>query len=375
MKGFYNSTMEDFMLFNPAESIKKGTMAKKIPMERLSPFARKINGFEVATYTSGPKFRNGDTLLAKITPCLENGKTAFVDVLGDNEVAFGSSEFIVLREKQGVSDKEFVYYLAKSPAFRERAIGCMEGTSGRKRVNDKSLKQHILPVPDLTTQRRIAAVLSSLDAKIALNRQINDNLEAMAKDIYNYIFLQNKSYEWAVEKLGNLLKKHSDTSKHIEAKEILTAGKFPVITQDAGELIKGYSNEKSPISNIPCIVFGDHSCTLRFINFPFFRGADGTQLLYFEDKLIEYVYFFLENVISQIPNYGKYERHFKYIKELELPIPTTEILTEFQKQIHPLFKKILATQQQSTELARLRDYLLPLLMNGQVSVNYHLSDY
>jgi type I restriction enzyme S subunit len=173
--------MDEFMLFNPAESIKKGMMAKKIPMERLLPFARKINGFEVAAYVAGPKFRNGDTLLAKITPCLENGKTAFVDVLDDNEVAFGSSEFIVLREKQAVSDKEFVYYLAKSPAFRERAISCMEGTSGRKRVNDKTLKQQILPVPDITTQRCIAAVLSSLDAKIALNNRINDNLPTPAR--------------------------------------------------------------------------------------------------------------------------------------------------------------------------------------------------
>jgi len=70
----------------------------------------------------GPKFKNGDTLLAKITPCLENGKTAFVDILDENEIAFGSSEFIVLRAIKNISDANYIYYLARSPKFRNRAI-------------------------------------------------------------------------------------------------------------------------------------------------------------------------------------------------------------------------------------------------------------
>ena len=84
--------------FNPSESIKKGTIAKKIPMDKLNVFDKKIRGFEITEYNGGPKFRNGDTLLARITPCLENGKTAKVDILDEDEVAFGSTEFIVLRE-------------------------------------------------------------------------------------------------------------------------------------------------------------------------------------------------------------------------------------------------------------------------------------
>jgi type I restriction enzyme S subunit len=110
--------------FNPSESIIKGSVAKKIPMGALTEFQRKINGFEYSEYNSGPKFRNGDTVVAKITPCLENGKTAFVDILNNGEIAFGSSEFIVLRQTE-FTDPEFIYYFARSPIFRERAISCM----------------------------------------------------------------------------------------------------------------------------------------------------------------------------------------------------------------------------------------------------------
>lgn len=90
-------------------------------MGNLKEYQRKIKGYEVAEYKSGPKFRNGDVLLAKITPCLENGKTAFVDILDKEEVAFGSTEFIVLRAKEN-SDEEYLYYLARSPAFRKRLL-------------------------------------------------------------------------------------------------------------------------------------------------------------------------------------------------------------------------------------------------------------
>ena len=76
----------EFIDFNPSESIKKGTIARKIPMDKLGTFQRKINGSELSEYSSGPKFRNGDTLVAKITPCFENGKTALVDILNDKEV-------------------------------------------------------------------------------------------------------------------------------------------------------------------------------------------------------------------------------------------------------------------------------------------------
>ena len=126
--------LKDVIEFNPKESIKKGTITKKIGMDKLAPFQRKIDGFELEAFKAGSKFRNGDTLLARITPCLENGKTAQVTILDDDEVAFGSTEYIVLRHKIGITYNNYIFYLALSQYVRDTAIKSMTGTSGRQRA-------------------------------------------------------------------------------------------------------------------------------------------------------------------------------------------------------------------------------------------------
>ena len=166
----------DFIDFNPRESLKKGCLAKKIAMEQLQPFAREIPSYEVAPFNGGAKFRNGDTLMARITPCLENGKTAQINILDEGEVAFGSTEFIVLREKPGISDKDFIYYLAVSPIFRNRAIKSMVGSSGRQRVQQGVLNDTEFWVPPLVEQAEIGRTLRALDEKIASNARINHHL-------------------------------------------------------------------------------------------------------------------------------------------------------------------------------------------------------
>lgn len=125
MKNWTNICAADFIEFNPRLSIKKGVMATKVAMDKLQRFTKKIPATEQAEFAGGSKFCNGDTIMARITPCLENGKTAFVDILAEGEVAFGSTEFIVMRARAGVSDPQFVYYLATSPAFRSVAIKSM----------------------------------------------------------------------------------------------------------------------------------------------------------------------------------------------------------------------------------------------------------
>ena len=168
----------DFIEFNPRLSIKKGAVATKIAMDKLKPFTKKIPETEKAEFGVGSKFCNGDTIMARITPCLENGKTAFVDILEDNEIAFGSTEFIVMRAREGISDPQFVYYLATSPMFRNVAIKSMVGSSGRQRVQQSVLDELELTVPSLEKQKQIGSFLALLDKKIAVNNEINDNLAA-----------------------------------------------------------------------------------------------------------------------------------------------------------------------------------------------------
>lgn len=149
-------------------------------MEYLQPFTRAISNYEIVEYSGGSKFRNGDTLMVRITPCLENGKTAYVSILDDGEVGFGSTEYIVFRNIEGVTDSKFVYYFVTSPWLREIAIKSMEGSSGRQRVQQFVLENLEVNLPSLDEQRRIAGILGSLDDKIELNRRINANLEAQA---------------------------------------------------------------------------------------------------------------------------------------------------------------------------------------------------
>ena len=161
---------------NPKEKLPKGQVAKKIAMEKLEPYNREVAGYEFSEYTGGTKFKNKDILLARITPCLENGKTAYVNILDDGEVAFGSTEYFVLRAKEGVIDPLYLYYLSVSSGFRTAAIKSMTGTSGRQRVQKEAILNYQFDLPIIDDQIRIANSIGFLDDKKALNKRINDNL-------------------------------------------------------------------------------------------------------------------------------------------------------------------------------------------------------
>ena len=173
---------------NPKESIGKGIMAKKVPMDKLQPFCRDIPEFILEEYKGGAKFRNGDTIMARITPCLENGKISKVSILDDDEVGFGSTEYIVFRAIEGVSDADFLYYLICSPLVRNPAIKSMVGSSGRQRVQTDVVADLDIELPNIKEQRKIGSILRAFDDKIALNNAINNNLEQQADILYQAFF-------------------------------------------------------------------------------------------------------------------------------------------------------------------------------------------
>lgn len=175
--------LSDIADFNPRETIKKGEIAKKISMDVLRPFYRDVPYYTEECFSGGTKFRNGDTIMARITPCLENGKTAQVSILNDGEVGFGSTEYIVFRAKEGIADKNYLYYLVCSPEVREPSIKSMVGSSGRQRVQTDVVKNLEIDVPPLVEQERIGSFLRLIDDKIALNDKINNNLLEQIKTI------------------------------------------------------------------------------------------------------------------------------------------------------------------------------------------------
>lgn len=413
--------------FNPPEKLSKGTVAKKIPMAQLKEFRRKVSGYELAEYSAGPKFKNHDTLVAKITPCLENGKTAYVDLLDDDEIAFGSSEFIVLRAKEK-TDPEFLYYLSISPTFRARAISCMEGTSGRKRVNEGVLKFHELPIPTKNEQQKIAAVLTSLDKKIELNNRINAELEAMAKTLYDYWFVQfdfpdangkpyktsggkmvyNKTLKreipegWEVNVLGEWIKadKTGDWGKEaVEGNytlqvecvrgadlnglngigEATPPNRF-ILMKNAHKLLNEYdfvieisggspTQSTGRIAHITKEVLDRFQYPLICSNFCKAITLKDNSFFYWFSYLWDSLYtngvlFGWEGKTSGIKNL----LFDSFVKNHPVASPPKELAKKFFNIAESLDVKKQTLLKENEQLVELRDWLLPMLMNGQVTV-------
>ena len=371
MKKWHSYKLSDVVRFNPSERLLKGEIAKKVPMDLLQPYTRGISGFEMASYTGGSKFRNGDTLMARITPCLENGKTAYVSMLDEDEVGFGSTEYIVFRNIEGITDNKFVYYFVTSPWFRDIAVKSMVGSSGRQRVQQAMLENLVVNLPPLAEQKQIAGILGALDDKIELNRCINDNLEEQAKALFKSWFVDSDRNEWVHYELGDIT--------------LITAG---------GDRPSKYTNKKTIECYVPIYSNGidneglygytdvakihEESITISA------RGTIGYVCLRLEP------YVPIVRLISIIPNKKELSAKYLYLwaltqnitgtgttqQQLTVPIfrktpisiPSDTKLKQFNSIADPLFSQIESNKKENIKLSTLRVTLLPKLMSGELSV-------
>ena len=138
------TTLDSIALINPPRSLKKGCLARCIDMAQLSTSQSFPQLGTIKPYSGGMKFKNGDTIFARITPCLENGKTAYIDFLKEDEVAFGSTEYIVMSSRGGMPSP-FFYCLARYKDFIEYATKRMNGSSGRQRVSADAIAAFPIP--------------------------------------------------------------------------------------------------------------------------------------------------------------------------------------------------------------------------------------
>ncbi|AEV70092.1 restriction endonuclease subunit S [Acetivibrio clariflavus] len=389
--------------FNPSESLKKGEIAKKIAMEQLEPFTRKIANYELSKFTGGSKFRNGDTLFARITPCLENGKTAYVNILDDNEVAFGSTEFIVMRKKEKITDDMFVYYLAISPDFRNKAIQSMTGTSGRQRVQQDVLQSHKIMLPPLHEQKAIAATLSALDDMIELNNQINKTLEEMAQAIFKSWFVDFEPFRdgefeeseigpipkgWKVGMLGDFVEIVDNRGKTPPLSDVKT--EYPIIDVRAlsGESrVIDYSNctkyvEKEIydswfrsghpkhldilISTVGSIAemkmfYGNKGCIAQ--NVVAFR-SNGISPCY----LYQYLQYSKGDLLSY--NIGSVQPSIKvtHVIKYKIIVPDEKTMSSFDMLMESISDQIHRNANESQILIAIRDTLLPKLISGEIRV-------
>lgn len=181
-KGWELLPVSKAILINPSVKLTKGTLAKFADMKALPTTGYSVEGIETKPYSGGAKFQKNDVLLARITPCLENGKTGFVDFLSEEEVGFGSTEFVVLRATKKIHFG-FVACLARDDAFRAHAIQSMVGSSGRQRVQNSCFDAYQIAVPEQSVMSKFSDLvevsfskMTTTNAEIASLSQLRDTL-------------------------------------------------------------------------------------------------------------------------------------------------------------------------------------------------------
>lgn len=388
-KEYQQLRLKDFIQFNPKEKLAKGSIARKITMEHIVPYNRYVYSNTFEEYKGGSKFRNGDTIMARITPCLENGKTAYVSSLDQNELAFGSTEFIVLREISDVSDKKYIYYLISTPEIRNIAIKSMVGSSGRQRVQQNVLENYIVCLPSLKEQRRIANILSSLDDKIELNRRINENLEQQAQALFNNMF--GSQIDNLIETpycLGDLVNCIDNRGKT----PMLSSNKtdFPIID------VKALSGKSRIINYENCTKYvseetyntwfrSGHPTTLDILmstvgslaELKIFLGTKGCiaqNVIGLRAKNISalYLYQYLFYVKDKLLTYniGSVQPSIKVTHIIKYPIfvPSENELRKFDEAAKHITHQIYTLNEQIVYLSNIRDSLLPKLMSGELQI-------
>lgn len=367
---------------NPRESIKKGIVAKKIPMDVLQPFTRDVPSFQYEVFKGGTKFRNKDTIMARITPCLENGKIAQIGCLDPGEVGFGSTEYIVFRAREG-TDPDFLYYLIRSPLVREPSIKSMVGSSGRQRVQTNVVADLQIAVPGIVEQKCIGDLLKVLDDKIQLNTKINKNLEAQAMALINDYCAS------AIEKiaLGKLMS--FDNGYAFQSKTYLSSGKYRIITIKNVLDGKIDSQGAANINEIPtrmksnCFLSkGDVLLSLT--------GNVGRVGIVYEDNLLLnqrvakicpfnnallpwlYYYFRLPSTKVSLETIAKgtAQQNLSPVETLKLQIPFEMASANNLSQVLlTMFNMEISNFIESQQLSKLRDVLLPKLMSGELDVS------
>lgn len=177
-KGWEVKPLPDAIAVNPFRPLRKGEIAPYLDMANMPTQGHRGIEWVDRPFGSGTRFINGDTLLARITPCLENGKTAFVDFLVDGQTGWGSTEYIVLRPK-ALLPPEYGYYLSRFDALRSHAIQNMIGTSGRQRTPASSLDTFLMVVPEETVAKPFGVIAKSVMVHIRACDEESRSLAAL----------------------------------------------------------------------------------------------------------------------------------------------------------------------------------------------------
>lgn len=293
-----------------------------------------------------------------------------------------SGIFVVRNTIKNILDSDYLYHLLKSDLFKDFIKRNKAEGSTINHLYQRDLNKFAITIPSIEYQRKVANILNGIDNLIKNNIILNNSILDYINECYDYLFynLEDKtvndnltfSHElnrsipksWKVCKIDEALSKISKTYQY-KTDEYLISGNYPIVDQSK-KFICGYCNEKNNLINLKdCIVFGDHTREIKYINFSFARGADGTKILNSKIERLPNYLLYLQIKDMNINNQG-YSRYYKYLKEKYIFIPDEVTCQKFKELLVPQLEVIKNGIFENDYLENLKRFLLPLLINEMV---------
>lgn len=405
MSKWEEKRLEDIIDVNPPVKLKKGESYPFIDIDKVSPTRRSVTNEEVKVYDgqSSSKFCDGDTVFSRITPCLENRKIAKVAIEGD--AAFGSTEFYVFRAKKKKADARFTYYLTSSDAVVLPAINSMTGASGRQRADKRFIQRLKLNLPDLSTQERIADILSAYDDLIEANNRRIELLEQAAQELYKEWFVrfrfpgyENAKFEdgipegWDIKRIVDLFditsSKRVYLADYVDAgipfyrsKEIIQLSQGQAITEPLYISNAAYENFKSKYgapekNDILITSVGTIGVSYLVDGHEFyFKDGNLTWIKSGSNKALSLFLFQWLNsqsgkqqLLQSTIGTSQSALTIENLKKIKLLVPTKALIEDYYQKAHFMLEQKSALQMNNRNLAVQRDMLLPRLMSGKLEV-------
>ena len=384
------------VVINPVIPMKKGQLYPFIEMGNVSSTYRSPDKVETKPFDSGVRFQDGDTVIARITPCLQNGKRFFCQ---DIDTGFGSTAYLVFRPKDKLLDCMYLYYFMQTAYIRKSMISSMTGATGRQRVNNDVFRDITVDFPGINVQQRIGGVLSACDALIENNQKQIKLLEEAAQRLYKewFVDLRFPGYEtarfvdgvpegWDYKETANFGevitgKTPSTSNANYYSGEIpfvkipdMHGVVFPIVTEST-LTEEGANSQKSkyiPKNSImvSCIA------TVGLVNISVCICQTNQQIntiIPYDAKNLYYLYFSMKRLKALLDGVGSNGATMTNVnktkfEKINVLYPTRELVEKYQLFCVPIFDEILKLSRQIIAASEARDRLLPNLMGGELQV-------
>ena len=382
----------DFVEINPRLHLKKGKEYSYVEMADVIPGNAFVFPEKQRVYKGGgSRFKAGDTLFARITPCLENGKIVRLKHTV-NQPCFGSTEFFVFRGKPNISDSTYIFYLALSPMIRDPAVKSMTGASGRQRAILSSVEDIHIPAYPLPTQRKIAAILSTYDDLIENNTRRIKILEDMAQTLYRewFVHFRFPGHEnvpmvesesgtiprgWKVKNFGEASLNFDRQRKPISGKIRSTMqGEYPYYgAAKVLDYINDYlfDGRYLLIGEDGSVVTKDGKPMLQLVTGKFWVN-NHTHVVQGKSPIsTNFLYLFMSNVAisGYITGTAQPKINQQNLNRIPVIFPPQSLLEKFNQMIEPNFDKITTLNLKNANLRQTRDLLLPKLISSEIDVS------